>query len=160
MECQSTASSVQCLSTREAQEDWRCELRRCERALFSHAAKPGNVPWIGAVCTQFRHPHIRKTRRTILRPAGRRGSHKITPEKPKRALWEGMALNRGHNSTKKTERRQNETCDGREKEARNCGLPVAATFWVNASSVIPPLTITNVKNPSICILSLRRKKKN
>ena len=33
------------------------------------------------------------------------------------------------------------------------GFPVAATFWVNASCVIPPLTIPNVKNPSIFILS-------
>ena len=32
-----------------------------------------------------------------------------------------------------------------------CGLPESATFWVNASRVLPPLTIANVKNPSIFI---------
>ena len=31
------------------------------------------------------------------------------------------------------------------------GPPVAATFGVNASRVIPPLTIPNVKNPSVLI---------
>ena len=36
-------------------------------------------------------------------------------------------------------------------------IPVAATFWVNASRVILPLTIPNVKNPSIFILSLKEK---
>ena len=39
------------------------------------------------------------------------------------------------------------------------GTHVAATFWVNASRVIPPLTIGNVKNPSIFILSLQEKRK-
>ena len=29
-------------------------LKTCERALFSHTAKPRTAPWIGAVCTQFR----------------------------------------------------------------------------------------------------------
>ena len=37
------------------------------------------------------------------------------------------------------------------------GTPVAATFWVNASRVLPPLTIPNVKNTSIFILSLKEK---
>ena len=32
------------------------------------------------------------------------------------------------------------------------------TFWVNASRVIPPLTIPNVKNPSVLILSLKEKR--
>ena len=26
-------------------------LTTCERALFSHAAKPGTAPWVGAACT-------------------------------------------------------------------------------------------------------------
>ena len=37
--------------------------------------------------------------------------------------------------------------------------PVAAIFWVNASRVIPALTIPNVKNLSLFILSFSRKKK-
>ena len=38
------------------------------------------------------------------------------------------------------------------------GIPVAAIFWVNASRVIPPLTIPNVKNTGVLILSLKEKK--
>ena len=38
------------------------------------------------------------------------------------------------------------------------GSPVAATFWVNASRLIPPLTIGTVKNPSILVLFLNKKK--
>ena len=39
------------------------------------------------------------------------------------------------------------------------GTPVAATFWVNASRVLPRLTIANVKNPNILILFLKKKRK-
>ena len=39
------------------------------------------------------------------------------------------------------------------------GFPESATFWVNASRVLPPLTIASVKNPSIFILLLKEKEK-
>ena len=37
------------------------------------------------------------------------------------------------------------------------GHPWPRPFWVNASRVIPPWTIPNVKNPSIFILTLKAK---
>ena len=41
------------------------------------------------------------------------------------------------------------------------GDPESATFWVNASRVLPPLTTGNVKNPSIPVLfSKKREKRN
>ena len=36
--------------------------------------------------------------------------------------------------------------------------PESATFWVNASRVLPPLTIANVKNPSIFTSFFKKKK--
>ena len=41
--------------------------------------------------------------------------------------------------------------------AHQRGDPVAATFWVNASLVLPLLTIANVKNASIFVLSSKKK---
>ena len=35
--------------------------------------------------------------------------------------------------------------------------PESATFWVNASRVLPPLTISNVKNPGIFIFFFKEK---
>ena len=43
-------------------------------------------------------------------------------------------------------------------QERKNGDDVAATFWVSASRVLPLLTIANVKNPSIYILCLKKKK--
>ena len=37
--------------------------------------------------------------------------------------------------------------------------PMAATFWVNASRVIPPLTIGNVNNPCIFTYFIFKKEK-
>ena len=48
---------------------------------------------------------------------------------------------------------------GSVRSRRNQGRPESATFWVNASRVLPPLTISNVKNPSICILFFKTKNK-
>ena len=42
----------------------------------------------------------------------------------------------------------------------NTGCIVAATFWVNASCVLPLLTFTNVKNPGIFVSWEERKKKD
>ena len=54
---------------------------------------------------------------------------------------------------------QNYTGGGRGgSEERRFFFAVAATFLVKASHVIPPLTIGNVKNPSIYILSLKEKR--
>ena len=45
------------------------------------------------------------------------------------------------------------------EEYSGVGTPVGATFWVNASRVLLPLTIADVKNPNIFISSFKEKEK-
>ena len=94
----------------------------------------------------FEHPGV-----MLCNPGGLRGSHVMTPEKPMRALWVVTAWSRRHDSTKRHRKR---------KTSRNVGPPENATFWVNASRVLPPLTIANVKEPSAYLFHFERKKRN
>ena len=118
---------------------------------------------------------FRDAGRDPIHPRGERSATGRTDEgQSRRIVWEVCPVKRPLLTVAKTTKAGNQVYLGEDKafvknnktgqitnfrREHNVWIHESATLWVNASRVLPPLTIPNVKNPSIFILSLKEKKK-